>query len=85
MGVGVHVHSLGLGSIRRVSEAFEIMKQKNGESRVRHKVAHNMMISKRDLSRWAKIKDGNLDFSPPLWYPNPGVVKTLPPKIGDAR
>ena len=85
MGVGVHVHSLGSGSIRRVIEAFEIMKQKNGESGVRHKIAHNMMISKQDLSRLAKIKDVNLDFSPPLWYPNPGVVKTLPPKIGDVR
>ncbi len=85
MGVGVHVHSLGSGSINRVIQAFEIMKQKNGESGVRHKVAHNMMISKADLARLAKIKDVNLDFSPPLWYPNPGVAKTLPPKIGDAR
>ncbi|MDG2013044.1 MAG: amidohydrolase family protein, partial [Pirellulaceae bacterium] len=42
-------------------------------------------ISKADLARLAKIKDVNLDFSPPLWYPNPGVAKTLPPKIGDAR
>lgn len=85
MGVGVHVHSIGSGTIRRVIEAFEIMKKENGESGVRHKIAHNMMISPDDLSRLARLENVNLDFSPPLWYPNPGVVTTLPPKIGDKR
>ena len=73
-GVGVHVHSIGDGSIRRVIDALERMKEANGNSGVRHKVAHNMMITPEDLERVAALQDVNIDFSPPLWYPHAGEL-----------
>lgn len=85
MGVGVHVHAMGDGSIRRVVDALEIMKKENGDSGVRHKIAHNTMITTDDLNRLAKLKDVNIDFSPPLWYPHKGVIASFLPKVGEER
>ena len=85
MGVGVHVHAMGDGSIRRVVDALEIMKKENGDSGVRHKIAHNTMITTEDLNRLALLKDVNIDFSPPLWYPHKGVIASFLPKVGEER
>jgi hypothetical protein len=84
-GVGVHVHAMGDGTIRRVIDALEMMKEANGDSGVRHKVAHNTMITPEDLSRVAAMKDVNIDFSPPLWYPHAGGKATFQPPIGEER
>ncbi len=84
-GVGVHVHSIGDGSIRRVVDALEIMKEANGDSGVRHKIAHNMMIHPDELPRIATMKDVNIDFSPPMWYPHMGGKVTFEPAMGESR
>lgn len=83
-GVGVHVHSMGDGTIRSVIDAFEMMKAKNGDSGVRHKVAHNTMITTEDLARLAALKDVNMDFSPPLWVPH-AARGAFEPAIGPER
>jgi len=85
MGVGVHVHAIGEGSIRRVVDALELMKKANGDSGVRHKIAHNWMITPEDITRVANMKDVNIDFSPHVAYPHPGIAATFPPRIGDDR
>ena len=85
MGVGVHVHSIGEGSIRRVVDALEKMKEANGDSGVRHKIAHCWMITPEDLARVAKMKDVNIDFSPHIPYPHVGVSALYPPRIGKER
>ena len=85
MGVGLHVHSMGDGTIRRVVDALEAMKKANGDSGVRHKVAHNTMITHSDLERLAAMKDVNIDFSPPLWNPHPAATSGLIPNIGEER
>ena len=85
MGVGVHVHAMGDGTIRRVVDALEIMKNENGESGVRHKIAHNTMITYEDLDRLATMKDVNIDFSPPIWYPHIGVIASFLPQVGEER
>ncbi len=84
-GVGLHVHSSGDGSIRRVVDALEMMKEANGDSGVRHKIAHNMMIHPDELRRIAAMKDVNIDFSPPMWYPHFGGKVTFEPAMGEAR
>ena len=85
MGVGVHVHSIGDGTIRRVVDALAMMKEANGDSGTRHKIAHCWMITPEDLARLAKMKDVNIDFSPHIPYPHPGVAATYPPRVGEAR
>ena len=85
MGVGLHVHSIGDGSIRRVVDALEMMKEANGDSGVKHKVAHNAMITPEDLQRLAAMKDVNIDFSPPVFYPHAGAAASFTPKVGEDR
>jgi len=85
MGVGVHVHAIGDGTIRRVVDALEIMKRERGDSGVRHKVAHSAMVTAEDLDRLASMKDVNIDFSPPLWYPHAAAISSFRPQIGEAR
>jgi predicted amidohydrolase YtcJ len=85
LGVGVHVHAIGDGTIRRVVDALAIMKRRRGDSGVRHKVAHNTMVTTDDLERLAKMRDVNIDFSPPIWYPHAAVISSFEPQVGTAR
>ena len=84
-GVGVHVHAMGDGTIRRVVDALELMKEANGDSGVRHKVAHNTMVTPDDLRRLAAMEDVNIDLSPPLWYPHAGGRALFQPSLGEER
>ena len=85
MGVGVHIHAIADGTIRRVVDAFEAMKEANGDSGVKHKIAHNWMLTKGDIDRLAKLKDVNIDFSPNIPYPHPNVVPGMLAAIGEER
>ena len=85
MGVGLHVYALGDGTIRRAVDALELMKNENGDTGVRYKVSHNMMITREDLQRLATMKDVNIDCSPPLWYPHAGALSSFVPAIGSER
>ena len=69
LGVGIHIHTIGDGSIQRVIDAFEIMRERNGTTGTRHKIAHAWMITPEDLDRVAALDGVELDFSPPLWFP----------------
>jgi predicted amidohydrolase YtcJ len=84
-GVGVHVHAMGDGTLRRVTNALEAMKEANGDSGVHHKVAHNTMLQPEDISRLAAMKDINIDFSPPIWYPHAGATPGLIAAVGAER
>jgi predicted amidohydrolase YtcJ len=85
MGVGVHIHVLGDGTAERAVEAFEIMKSKNGDSGVRHKLAHNFMTTGEQLERIAQMEDVNMDFSPPAFGPHVAVNASFRPPIGEER
>lgn len=84
-GVGVHIHAMGDGTIRTVINALENMKKENGDSGVHHKIAHSMMMTKEDIPRVAVLKDVNIDFSPPLWYPHKGATPGLIAALGEQR
>ncbi|WKK65728.1 amidohydrolase [Lutimonas zeaxanthinifaciens] len=84
-GVGVHVHAMGDGTIRRVVNALEKMKKENGDSGVHHKIAHNLMLNEEDIPRLAALKDVNIDFSPPIWYPHKGATPGLIAALGEER
>lgn len=84
-GVGVHIHAMGDGTIRLVIDALEAMKKANGDSGTHHKVAHNTMLSIEDIPRIAALKDVNIDFSPPIWYPHAGATPVAYKSIGKDR
>lgn len=84
-GVGVHVHAMGDGTIRRVVDALVAMKEANGDTGVHHKVAHNTMLQPEEIARLAELKDVNIDFSPPIWYPHAGATPGLTAAVGAER
>lgn len=84
-GVGVHVHSMGDGSIRSVVNALAAMKEANGDSGVHHKVAHNTMLQQEEIDKLAAMNDVNIDFSPPIWYPHAGATPGLIAAVGADR
>lgn len=84
-GVGVHVHAMGDGTIRTVINALETMRKDNGDSGVHHKIAHNTMLNVQDIPRLAALKDVNIDFSPPIWYPHQGATPGLNAALGEER
>lgn len=84
-GVGVHIHAMGDGTIRLVIDALEAMKEANGDSGTHHKVAHNTMLSLEDIPRVAALRDVNIDFSPPIWYPHAGATPGLNAAVGKDR
>lgn len=85
MGVGIHVHAIADGSISRIIDAFVAMKEANGDTGVHHKIAHSMMITADDIQRVAVLNDVNLDFSPHIIYPHPGIQGGYLPTVGKAR
>jgi predicted amidohydrolase YtcJ len=83
MGVGVHMHVIGDGTSERVVQAFEIMKEINGDTGTHHKMAHNFMTTKDQLERIAAMKDVNVDFSPPAFHPHAAAESAFRPPIGE--
>lgn len=83
MGVGVHIHVTGDGTAERVVEAFEIMRAKNGDSGVRHKMAHNFLTNAEQFNRLGQLSDMAVDFSPPMFHPHAAAEGAFRPASGD--
>jgi predicted amidohydrolase YtcJ len=43
------------------------------------------MLRQEEIDRLAKMKDVNIDFSPPLWYPHAGATPGLYAALGEER
>jgi predicted amidohydrolase YtcJ len=61
------------------------MKEENGDTGTRHKLAHNFMTTEADLERIARLQDVNMDFSPPAFGPHLAVSASFVPPIGEER
>ncbi len=68
-GIGVFMHALGDASVRAALDAIEAARKSNGDTGVRHKVAHLMLVHPDDLSRFATIPGVGAEISPAATYP----------------
>ena len=75
-GFTVKVHSVGDNATRHVLNAIEAARQENGDSGLRHEVAHASFIHDDDLPRFAKL-NAVAEVSPKLWFPNPATAGQL--------
>ena len=69
-GLTVKIHATGDRSVRVALDAFEAARKANGNSGLRHEVAHAEMISPDDLPRFKSL-GVTAEMSPILWYPSP--------------
>jgi predicted amidohydrolase YtcJ len=80
-GFTVKLHAAGDGSVRAVLDALQVVRETNGDSGLRHEIAHAGFIDPVDLPRFAAL-NVTADLSPPLWYPSP-VTGSLREALGE--
>ena len=77
------MHATGDGSLRAGLDAIAAARKANGNSRLRHEIAHAELIHADDIPRF-KALNAVAELSPILWYPSP-LVQTMATVIGRER
>lgn len=69
-GITVLVHTAGDRAVRVTLDAIAAARRANGDSGLRHQLAHAGLIDPADLPRFAEL-GAVADMSPSIWYPSP--------------
>jgi predicted amidohydrolase YtcJ len=80
-GFTVKLHAAGDGSVRVALDAIEAARKANGNSGLRHELAHAGFIDPQDLPRFATL-NVTADLSPYLWYPSP-IIDSIEGALGE--
>jgi len=83
MGVGITIHATGDAANRQMIDAVERVKEKYGELKARHQLAHASMIHPDDFARLEPL-DITAEFSPVVWFAT-DFVRAQIPQIGAER
>ena len=71
-GFTVKMHSVGDNATRRGLDGIEAARKRNGDSGLRHEIAHAAFIRSEDLGRFKSL-NAVAEVSPKLWFPNPAT------------
>lgn len=80
-GFTVKIHAAGDGSVQVALDALEVVRKTNGNSGLRHELAHAGFIDPADLPRFAEL-NVTADLSPYIWYPSP-IIDSILGAIGE--
>jgi len=83
LGLTVKMHATGDGSARAALDAIAAARKANGNSGLRHELAHAELIAPSDIARFKQL-DAVAELSPILWYPSP-LVEMMAVVIGRER
>jgi predicted amidohydrolase YtcJ len=83
-GIGVFMHSIGDASARAALDAIIAAREINGDTGVRHKVAHLTWVDPDDMPRFASIPGVAAEISPAATYHSPGFESFIP-LVGEER
>ena len=72
LGLTVKMHATGDGGARAALDAIAAARKANGDSGLRHEIAHAELIAPSDIARF-KALNAVAELSPILWYPSPQV------------
>lgn len=81
-GFTVKMHAAGDRSVRLALNAIEAAREANGDSGLRHEIAHAGYVSPEDIPRFAAL-NAVADLSPILWHPSliiDAVVSAVGPR-----
>lgn len=70
LGFVVKMHAIGDRAVQAGLDAIEAARATNGNSGLRHEIAHTTFVRDEDLTRFAEL-DAIAEVSPKLWFPNP--------------
>lgn len=82
-GYTVQVHAVGDNAARSVLNVVETVREENGESGLRHEIAHACIVAPSDIERFSELSVVP-NFSPIFWYPSP-IQDGLEMAIGKER
>ena len=82
-GYTVKMHAVGDRAVQAGLDAIEAARAANGNTGLRHEIAHANFIAPADLPRFAAL-NAVAEVSPKLWMPNP-VTAGQRSVLGDAR
>jgi predicted amidohydrolase YtcJ len=82
-GFTVKIHAAGDRAIRVTLDAIAAARKANGDSGLRHELAHAELIDPSDIPRFAEL-NAVADFSPYIWYPSP-ITDSIVGAIGGER
>jgi predicted amidohydrolase YtcJ len=80
-GITVKMHAAGDGAVRLALDAIEQARLVNGQSGLRHEIAHAGYIHPDDVPRFAAL-NATVDLSPYLWYPRP-IIDSIIGAVGE--
>ncbi len=81
LGFTVKMHAAGDRSVRAALDAIEHARKANGDSGLRHELAHAGYIDPNDIPRFAQL-NAVADFSPYIWFPSL-IIDSLKGALGD--
>jgi hypothetical protein len=81
LGYTIKVHTAGDRAVRVTLDAIEHARKVNGDSGLRHELAHAGFIDDKDLPRFASL-NAVADVSPHLWYPSP-IIDSIVSAMGE--
>jgi len=82
-GFTVKIHAAGDRAIRVALDAIARARKTNGDSGLRHELAHAELIDASDIPRFAEL-NVVADFSPYIWYPSP-ITDSIVGAVGEER
>ncbi len=82
-GFTVKIHAAGDRSVRVALDAIEAARAANGDSGLRHELAHAGYVSEDDIPRFSQL-GAVADLSPILWYPSP-IMDAIYQAVGQQR
>lgn len=82
-GFTVKMHTAGDRSVRVALDAIAAARKANGNSGLRHELAHAGYIDPADLPRFAEL-DAVADLSPIIWHPSP-IINAIFAAVGTER
>lgn len=80
-GFTVKIHTAGDRSVRVTLDAIASTRKANGQSGLRHELAHAGFIADSDLRRFASL-GVVADFSPYIWFPSP-IMDSVVGAVGE--
>ncbi len=83
LGFTVKMHAAGDRSVREALNAIAAARKENGNSGLRHELAHAGYVAVPDIARFREL-DAVADLSPILWHPSP-IIRAVISAVGDDR
>lgn len=82
-GYTIKIHAAGDRAVRVALDAVQAARTANGDSGLRHELAHAGYIDPEDIARFSLLNTA-ADFSPYLWHPSP-IIKSVVDAVGHKR